>query len=72
MLKVKPSDFGEWLFKPAANEVAVKVFDPVGAPVLVAIMVAVDEVFGARPVTLPSPELFMVTLPPFVAVPDQV
>jgi hypothetical protein len=72
MLKVKPSDFGEWLFEPAADEVALRVLDPVGAPVLVAIMVAVDEVFGARPVTVPKPELFMVTIPPFVAVPDQV
>jgi hypothetical protein len=35
-------------------------------------MVAVDEVFGSTPVTVPKPALFMVTMPPFVAVPDQV
>jgi hypothetical protein len=72
MLKVKPSGFGVWLFEPAADEVALRVLDPVGAPVLVAIMVAVDEVFGSTPVTVPKPALFMVTIPPFVAVPDQV
>jgi hypothetical protein len=80
MLKIKPSDVGVELEKvgvssanrPEANEVPLRVLDPVGAPVFVAIMVAMDEVFGARPVTLPKPELFMVTMPPFVAVPDQV
>ena len=80
MLKVKPPEVGVELekvgvssaFRPAANEVAVKVFDPVGTPIFFAVTVAVDEVFGARPVTVPKPELFMVTIPPFVAVPDQV
>jgi hypothetical protein len=80
MLKVKPPDVGVELekvgvssaFRPAANEVALTVLDPSEAPIFFAVTVAVDEVFGARPVTVPKPEPFMVTIPPFVAVPDQV
>ena len=80
MLKVKPSDVGIALetvgvsaaFAPAANEVALKLLDPVGAPGLDEDMVVVDEVFGAKPVTVTSPDPLMATDPPFVAVPDQV
>ena len=69
---MKPSDVGKWVPEPAVNEVPLRVLDPVGAPVFVAIMVAVDEVFGSTPVTVTRPEPFMVTMPPFVAVPDHV
>jgi len=80
MLKVKPSEVGVELeivgvskaVSPKANEVALTALAPEGAPVLVAIMVAVDEVFGATPVTVTSPEPVMATDPPLVAVPDQV
>ena len=78
---MKPSEVGVELeivgvsktVGPAANEVALTVLDPSGAPIIFfTVMVAVDEVFGSTPVTVTSPELFMVTIPPFVAVPDQV
>jgi len=55
-----------------AVEAPDSVWEAVGKPVLVDVMVTVDEVPLARPVTLTSPELFMVTMPPFVAVPDHV
>jgi hypothetical protein len=68
---VNPSEVGVCEVKPAANEVALTSFDPVGTPLFTASMVAVDSVLSATPVTETSPAESMATDPPFVAVPDQ-
>jgi hypothetical protein len=78
MFRVKPSAVGVGSEKVgvsaassnAADEVALTVLDPAVDPVLVEVMVTFAEVLAASPVTVTSPELFIVTIPPFVAVPD--
>ena len=53
----------------AFKEVAVTWAEPVAKLVRVVVMVAVEEVLAATPVTLTKPVLDIATLPPAVAVP---
>ena len=54
------------------SEVAVTVFEPPVYPVRVVVIVAVELVPGATPVTVTKPELSMATEPDAVAVPAHV
>ena len=56
----------------AASEVAVTVAEPPTYPVLVVVIVAVEFVPGATPVTLTKPVLLIATEPDAVAVPAHV
>jgi len=79
MLKLKPFGVGVELEKvgttravrPAVNEVALTVLDPESKPFLVAVIVTVEKVFGAKPETVTTPEVLTATIPLFVAVPSQ-
>ncbi len=53
-------------------DVALTVAEPDVNPVLVVVMVAVEEVAGATPVTVTRPVSLMVTVPLAVAVPAHV
>ena len=55
-----------------ASEVAVTVFVPPVYPVRVVVIVAVELVPGATPVTVTKPEPLTTTVPDAVAVPAQV
>ena len=54
------------------TDVAVTVFEPLVYPVRVVVMVAVELVPGATPVTVTKPEPLMATEPDAVAVPAHV
>ena len=54
------------------TDVAVTVFEPPVYPVRVVVIVAVELVPGATPVTVTKPEPLMVTVPDAVAVPAHV
>ena len=54
------------------TDVAVTVFEPPVYPVRVVVIVAVELVPGATPVTVTKPEPLMATVPDAVAVPAQV
>ena len=54
------------------TEVAVTVFEPPVYPVLVVVIVAVELVPGATPVTVTKPEPLIATVPDAVAVPAHV
>ena len=54
------------------SDVAVTVFEPPVYPVRVVVIVAVELVPGATPVTVTRPEPLMATVPDAVAVPAQV
>jgi hypothetical protein len=74
---VKPSavDVGEpkvGVRAAAVVEVPVTVADPDVKPVLVVVIVAVDDVLGATPVTVTKPVPLTETVPEAVAVPAQV
>ena len=59
-------------FNAAASEVAVTCAEPPTYPVLVVVIVAVELVPGATPVTVTKPEPLMATVPDAVAVPAHV
>ena len=56
----------------AASDVAVTVAEPLTYPVLVVVIVAVELVTAATPVTLTKPVLLTTTKPDAVAVPPHV
>ena len=56
----------------AASDVAVTVAEPLAYPVLVVVIVAVELVTAATPVTLTKPVLLTTTVPDAVAVPAHV
>ena len=51
------------------TDVAVTSAEPLAYPVRVVVMVALDEVFAATPLTVTKPVLDIATVPPAVAVP---
>ena len=73
---VKPSAVGVWVptvgVNAAAREVAVIGAEPPTYPVRVVVMVAVELVPGATPVTVTKPEPLIATEPDAVAVPAHV
>ena len=74
---VKPSEVAVVLPNVGFNaapttDVAVTVFEPPVYPVRVVVMVAVELVPGATPVTVTKPEPLMATEPDAVAVPAHV
>ena len=74
---VKPSAVAVVLPNVGVNaapttDVAVTVFEPPVYPVRVVVMVAVELVPGATPVTVTKPEPLMATVPDAVAVPAHV
>ena len=56
----------------AASDVAVTVAEPLAYPVLVVVIVAVELVPAATPVTVTKPEPLIATVPDAVAVPAHV
>ena len=74
---MKPSDVGVVLPNAGVNaapstDVAVTVFEPPVYPVFVVVIVAVELVPGATPVTVTKPEPLIATEPDAVAVPPHV
>ena len=74
---VKPSDVAVWVPKDGVNaapvsEVAVTGAEPPTVFDLVVVIVAVELVPGATPVTVTKPEPLMATVPDAVAVPAHV
>ena len=73
---VKPSAIGVVApnvgVNAAARDVAVTVFEPPVYPVRVVVIVALELVPAATPVTVTKPEPLMATVPDAVAVPAQV
>ena len=74
---VKPSDVAVWVPNVGVNaapttEVSVTVAVPPVYPVRVVVIVAVELVPGATPVTVTKPEPLIATVPDAVAVPAHV
>ena len=74
---VKPSEVAVGLPNAGVNaapttDVAVTVFEPPVYPVRVVVIVAVELVPGATPVTVTKPEPLIATVPDAVAVPAHV
>ena len=73
---VKPSAVAVWVpnvgVNAAASEYAATVFEPLSYPALVVVIVAVEIVPAATPVTVTKPVLSMATKPDTVAVPAHV
>ena len=73
---VKPVAVAVWVpnagVNAAASDVCVTVFEPLAYPVRVVVIVAVELVPGATPVTVTRPVPLMATVPDAVAVPAHV